>query len=420
MRTEPPFRADHVGSLLRPKELLKAREDHAAGRIDDDELRGRRGRRDPRGHRAARRRSACSRRPTASSAASRGTWTSSTRSAGSSKVQDDTIRVHFHNEEREYDWAPPSAHVDGKLSLPRDDLRRRTSRSCATTSRARGPKLTIPSPSMVHYRGGTRAIDDVGLSRPRRVLGRPDRRLRRAGAPAWTTSAAATCSSTTPASPTSTTRRSASTSRRSAAIPSTSTRPTSPTSTARWPAGPTDLAVTTHMCRGNNQSMWAAEGGYDFVAEALFNELEVDGFFLRVGRRALRRLRAAALRAQGQAGRARPGDDQAPASSRARTSSSAGSRRRRSTSTSTSSACRRSAASPRPRRATSSRSTSSSPSCGASSRSPRRSGAEPSGHGPSRWTIRATRRSIRAPRMAALVGVPAGTPFATPRREALP
>jgi 5-methyltetrahydropteroyltriglutamate--homocysteine methyltransferase len=43
---------------------------------------------------------------------------------------------------------------------------------------------------------------------------------------------------------------------------------------------PGDLAVTTHMCRGNNQSMWAAEGGYDFVAEALFNDLEVDGFFL--------------------------------------------------------------------------------------------------------------------------------------------
>ena len=42
---------------------------------------------------------------------------------------------------------------------------------------------------------------------------------------------------------------------------------------------PADLAVTTHMCRGNNQSMWAAEGGYDFVAEALFNGLDVDGFF---------------------------------------------------------------------------------------------------------------------------------------------
>jgi 5-methyltetrahydropteroyltriglutamate--homocysteine methyltransferase len=34
------------------------------------------------------------------------------------------------------------------------------------------------------------------------------------------------------------------------------------------------------MCRGNFRSSWVAEGGYDFVAEALFNELQVDGFFL--------------------------------------------------------------------------------------------------------------------------------------------
>jgi 5-methyltetrahydropteroyltriglutamate--homocysteine methyltransferase len=34
------------------------------------------------------------------------------------------------------------------------------------------------------------------------------------------------------------------------------------------------------MCRGNFRSSWVAEGGYDFVAEALFNELEVDGFFM--------------------------------------------------------------------------------------------------------------------------------------------
>ncbi len=38
--------------------------------------------------------------------------------------------------------------------------------------------------------------------------------------------------------------------------------------------------MTTHMCRGNFRSSWAAEGSYEFVAEALFNELEVDGFFL--------------------------------------------------------------------------------------------------------------------------------------------
>src|SRR5690606_12560235 len=46
---------------------------------------------------------------------------------------------------------------------------------------------------------------------------------------------------------------------------------------ARRPEG---MTVTTHMCRGNFRSSWATEGGYDFVAEALFNELDVDGFFM--------------------------------------------------------------------------------------------------------------------------------------------
>ena len=48
-------------------------------------------------------------------------------------------------------------------------------------------------------------------------------------------------------------------------------------SLAERPAG---MTVTTHMCRGNFRSSWAAEGSYDFVAEALLNELEVDGFFM--------------------------------------------------------------------------------------------------------------------------------------------
>ena len=43
---------------------------------------------------------------------------------------------------------------------------------------------------------------------------------------------------------------------------------------------PAEVTITTHMCRGNNQSMWAASGGYDFVADALFNQLDVDGFFM--------------------------------------------------------------------------------------------------------------------------------------------
>ncbi len=40
------------------------------------------------------------------------------------------------------------------------------------------------------------------------------------------------------------------------------------------------MTVCTQLCRGNFRSSWVASGGYDFVAEALFNELKVDGFFL--------------------------------------------------------------------------------------------------------------------------------------------
>jgi 5-methyltetrahydropteroyltriglutamate--homocysteine methyltransferase len=43
---------------------------------------------------------------------------------------------------------------------------------------------------------------------------------------------------------------------------------------------PADMAVCMHICRGNNQSAWLAEGGYDPVAEVLFNEVKIDGFFL--------------------------------------------------------------------------------------------------------------------------------------------
>ena len=43
---------------------------------------------------------------------------------------------------------------------------------------------------------------------------------------------------------------------------------------------PEEMAVCVHLCRGNFQSAWVAEGGYEPVAETLFNELNVDGFFL--------------------------------------------------------------------------------------------------------------------------------------------
>ena len=59
------------------------------------------------------------------------------------------------------------------------------------------------------------------------------------------------------------------------------------------------MTVCTHLCRGNFRSSWVAEGGYDHVAEALFGDSR-RRLLPRVRRRALGRLRAAALRARGK------------------------------------------------------------------------------------------------------------------------
>ena len=43
---------------------------------------------------------------------------------------------------------------------------------------------------------------------------------------------------------------------------------------------PSDVTITLHQCRGNREGNWAAEGGYDPVADVLFNRINVNGYFL--------------------------------------------------------------------------------------------------------------------------------------------
>ncbi|MEE8444011.1 MAG: 5-methyltetrahydropteroyltriglutamate--homocysteine S-methyltransferase [Alphaproteobacteria bacterium] len=43
---------------------------------------------------------------------------------------------------------------------------------------------------------------------------------------------------------------------------------------------PSDVKVTLHQCRGNREGMWASEGGFDPVADVMFNQIDVDGYFL--------------------------------------------------------------------------------------------------------------------------------------------
>ena len=70
---------------------------------------------------------------------------------------------------------------------------------------------------------------------------------------------------------------------------------------------PADMTITMHLCRGNFRSNFVASGGYEPVAEILFNTINVHGYFMEYDYRARRRFRAAALPAQGQDRRARAG-----------------------------------------------------------------------------------------------------------------
>ena len=280
-RTKPPFRADHVGSLLRPPEGPRGprgarRRDIDAAELQEiedaairDVVRGRR-------------RSASSRPPTASSAGSPGTWTSSTRSAASRKVQDehDPRPLPQRRGRASIHAAGAARHAAGRARARRSSAT--TSRSCATRSSTATPKLTIPSPSMVHYRGGRSAIDASVYPDLDAVLGRPDRRLRRRGPRGWPSSAAPTCSSTTRASPTSTIPRQREHDRRDRRRPRAPARARTSrniNARARRPAGRDD-DHHAHVPRQLPVDRGRPPGGYDFVAEALFNQLEVDGFFL--------------------------------------------------------------------------------------------------------------------------------------------
>ncbi len=275
-RTEPPFRADHVGSLLRPPALLAARAEHAAGRLDDAGLRA--------AEDAAIREAVAAQERIGLRAATDGEFRRTSwhmdfiyRLGGISRT-DERIRVHMHNAAGDNDFTTAGLAVDGRIRLDEpifaDDFR-----FLADTVTTAVPKLTIPSPSMVHYRGGSTAVDRGVYPDLERVLGRPVRRLRRAGARDGRPGLHATCSSTTPRWPTSTTRPSAPSWPPAAATPTPSTCATSARSTPRWPGG-RPASGSPRTCAGATSAPAGPRpGGYDYVAEALFGELDVDGFF---------------------------------------------------------------------------------------------------------------------------------------------
>src|SRR5690348_2468759 len=162
VRTTPPFRADHVGSLLRLRALLRAREDAARGAISPDDLRAAE---DDAIRDAIRMQDDIGLRSVTDGEFRRASWHMDFiyEIAGVQKA-DQNLRSVFHNEGGDIEFTPSAIKVTGKIGMdhtifgPAFEFLRDTA---AATAPGATPKLTIPAPSLVHYRGGPAAIDEA-------------------------------------------------------------------------------------------------------------------------------------------------------------------------------------------------------------------------------------------------------------------
>jgi 5-methyltetrahydropteroyltriglutamate--homocysteine methyltransferase len=275
-RTTPPYRADHVGSFLRPKRLLEARARHARGEIgaqalravEDDAVRD-----------VARRQE-----EVGLSGITDGEFRRTffhvdfLEQLDGVEVGEGSFTATFRRDDgTEVGFKPPTMRVTAPLR-----------RSCSIQGRdfeflkrvtERTPKVSIPSPSMLHFRGGREAISavvypdleafwrDLAAAYRAEVLDLAERGCRYLQLD--DTNLAYLCDD--------------------AIRTATRARGDDPDELPRLycrlindalAGRPEDMAVCIHLCRGNYQSAWVAEGGYEPVAEILFNELAVDGFFL--------------------------------------------------------------------------------------------------------------------------------------------
>jgi 5-methyltetrahydropteroyltriglutamate--homocysteine methyltransferase len=159
MRTSPPFRADHVGSLLRPPELLAAREQHAAGRLDDAGLRAAE---DEAIRDVVRLQHDAGLRTVTDGEFRRASWHMDFIYSldGVSKAPGN-LSVKFHNADGDIEFTPAAIRIDDRIGLGETIFAEPFRFLTQVAAEDQVPKLTIPSPSMVHYRGGRAAIDET-------------------------------------------------------------------------------------------------------------------------------------------------------------------------------------------------------------------------------------------------------------------
>lgn len=273
-KTNPPFRADQVGSLLRPSELLAARDRFFRGEISKEELRD------------------------AEDKAIREV-VKKQEDVGLHSVTDGEFRrtffhvdflerlqgvtvsggmnVQFKGKQGTVDFAPPRLTVTGKLKHVADIQKADFDFLQSVTKQT--PKVTIPSPTMVHFRGGRKAIDidaypdideffdDLAACYRAEIQSLYDTGCRYLQLD--DTNLAYLCDPKH--------REGA---RERGDDPDVLPHAYAELINKALENRPDDLRVAMHLCRGNFRSAWVAEGSYEPVAEILFNELNIDAYFL--------------------------------------------------------------------------------------------------------------------------------------------
>jgi 5-methyltetrahydropteroyltriglutamate--homocysteine methyltransferase len=276
-RTEPPFRADHVGSLLRPQRLLTARAQAAAGElapeglreVEDDCIRD----------------IVAAQRDVGLLSATDGEFRRASwhmdfiyQLSGIGKA-DETMHVQFFNESGTIEFDPAALRIGDKITLGETIFAEDFTFLRGQVSPGITPKLTIPSPSMVHYRGGRASIDpaiypdldsfwdDLTAAYAEEVASLGER-----GCTYLQLDDTSLAYLNDPKQRELVASMGGDGEHQHEIYIRNINRVLS--------AKPPTMRITTHMCRGNFRSSWVADGGYDFVAEALFGQLEVDGFFM--------------------------------------------------------------------------------------------------------------------------------------------
>jgi 5-methyltetrahydropteroyltriglutamate--homocysteine methyltransferase len=276
MAINPPFRADHVGSYLRPQRLQEARDKFAAGNLSKEDLRAVE--------------DDCIREVVKKQ-----------EDVGMKGITDGEFRrtffhvdfleqldgvdvtygefqTHFRKDDgTEVGFAPPTMHINGPIrhakSIQGEDY------EFLTSVVTRTPKVCIPAPSMLHFRGGREAIskevypdleqfyEDLTAAYREEVADLAARGCRYLQMD--DTNLAYLCDP--------------------AIRERTAARGDNPDDLVHLYCRlvndairdrPSDMVVSVHLCRGNFKSAWVSQGGYEPVAEILFNEMAIDGFFL--------------------------------------------------------------------------------------------------------------------------------------------